>query len=232
VEVNTIFDPTGTRILGYANGEARSIGLLTRPDNNYIRYHALDFIFEGRPSPSWDLYAAYTLSFRYGPGIDELGQVTGLTQNFNPRQTEFFSGYAPGDMRHQFKLHGFWTKAGFGLGANIAYLTGTPRFKLYNVADAGVGPILRAPIGTQPGTPNDGTTISEFRVPDVLTVDVRAQYDFQRLIGHHLYAILDVFNVLNLTAATDVQSVDGPNFGRVTARQMPFQLRLGIRYVQ
>ncbi len=159
------------------------IGLLTRPDANYIRYQGIDAIFEGRPSPNWDLYAAYTLSFRYGPGIDELGQVTGRTQNFNPREVKFFAGYAPGDIRHQFRIRGSFLVSSFEIGLSRTYLTGTPRYKIYQVADPVVGTILRSPIGTQPSTLNDLTTVSEFRVPDVLTANLRAQYDFYPLLG-------------------------------------------------
>ena len=71
---------------------------MTTPGRNYRIYQSIDFTVEARPTPHWDFYGAYTVSWLYGPGADELGTVSAGTSNgagspfYNPRQTKFFDG--------------------------------------------------------------------------------------------------------------------------------------------
>jgi hypothetical protein len=235
VEVNQLRDPSGTRLIGFVNGEPRDIYMVTRPDQNWIRYQSLDFILDGRPTKEIEFYAAYTLSFRYGPGNEELGQLgTGLSQFYNPRQAQFYDGYAFGDTRHQLKMMGSYTWGGLSVGPVFTYATGTPLAKRFQTANATTGNILRSPIGTTPDGSNDPTRIAEFRTPDILTLNARMQYDFKELTGQQLTLIADAFNVLNLATPTgfnhtDVTSIPN-NFGMVSSRMQPFRLQLGLRF--
>lgn len=241
IDVNTMYDPTGTRVVGYRDPtKPNPIFLFTRPDNQWVRYQGVDFIVESRPSPAWDFYGSYTLSFKYGPGIDELGQLGFRTQNVDIRQAPLFSGYAPGDIRHQIKFHGSYTTHGFTFGPNLTYVSGElVRYALFNVADPRVGAtpagnlgnILRGPLGTEPGTPNDPNSLSEFRLPDRLTVNLRLQYDFYEVLHQHFFVIADFFNLLNASSATAVNNTAGPNFGLVSSRQQPFQAQFALRYL-
>jgi hypothetical protein len=235
VEVNQIWDPSGTRIVGYRDGQAHTVYNVSRPDTNWIKYQSVDLILDGRPTKELEFYAAYTLSFRYGPGNETLGQLgTGIGQYNNPRQTQFYTGYAFGDTRHQLKFQGSYTWKGLSIGPGISYATGTPLAKRYLTANNTTGNILRSPIGTTPGSGNDPTQISEFRLPDVLTVNARVSYDFAELTGQKFTLMLDGFNVFNMAAPTALRTTDTlttPNtFGQVTARQQPLRVQLGLRY--
>ncbi len=75
VEVNQIWDPTGERIIGYANGRPQSIMKFTTPNGAVRNYHGVDFTVESRPTPNWDVYAGYTLSWLFGTATDEVGEL-------------------------------------------------------------------------------------------------------------------------------------------------------------
>jgi hypothetical protein len=236
VEVNQIWDPSGTRIVGYRDPSYKgAINNVARPDTNWIKYQSVDFIASGRPSKELEFYAAYTLSFRYGPGNDSMGQLaTGLSPHFNPRQTQFYTGYAFGDTRHQLKFQGSYTWKGLSFGPGLSYATGTPLARRYLTSNNVTGNILRSPIGTTPTNGNDPSQIAEFRLPDVLTVNARVSYDFAELTGQKFTLIADGFNLFNMAAATALRTTENASspslIGQATARQQPLRLQLGLRY--
>ncbi|WNG16844.1 carboxypeptidase regulatory-like domain-containing protein [Cystobacter fuscus] len=236
LEINRQWDPSGTRVIGYNNGQPTTVTLYTRPDSNWIKYQSVDFILDGRPTPELEFYAAYTLSFRYGPGNESMGQLnTGIGQYNNPRQTQFYTGYALGDTRHQLKLLGSYTWKGLSIGPSFSYASGTPRARRFNTASSSIsGYILRSPVGTTPTTANDRTQLAELRLPDTITVNARVSYDFSQLTGQKFALIVDAFNVLNLGAPTAITTTDTVgavnNFGLVTSRQQPLRVQLGLRY--
>ncbi|HEX2570111.1 MAG TPA: TonB-dependent receptor [Polyangia bacterium] len=234
VEVNQVWDPSGTRVVGYVNGQPERVFLYTRPDGNYRRYNSVDFIVESQPTKSWDIYAAYTLSFLEGPGSDTVGGTVGGGSAYaNPRQYKFFqSGYLPEDQRHQFRARVSYTRSGFLFGVNMNYATGIPLSKLYFNATDGTFSIRRSPQGTDPAAPNSVGNIAAFRTPDTFVVNVRVAYDFNALIGQHLTAIVDLFNIFNIDTPTSLTTLDGINFGLANrGRQAPFRFQLGLRYL-
>ena len=234
VETNQIWDPSGSRVVGYANGKPEQIFLYTTPDTNYRQYHGVDFILEARPTQNFDLWAAYTLSFLYGPGSEQFAQIGGTqtnTQFYNPRLTNLFDGFLPEDQRHQLKIRASYTWHGLNVGATVSYATGTPLTKRYFNLNDGSYTIRRSPSGTEPGTSNDPAVITEFRVPDLMVVNARLSYDFHALIRQHVILIGDLFNMFNLDVATAVESRDLPTFGQVRARQTPFRFQLAVRYL-
>lgn len=241
-EVNQILDPSGTRVIGYQNGNPSQVFLLSTPDHNYNIYQGIDFTMQGNPVPELNIYGAYTLAFKYGPGADELAQLgpqggTVQSQDFNARQTQFFNGWAFGDVRHQIKLSGSYTIGGFSFGPNISWQSGEVRVATFTVNDPNIGNVLRSPIGTQPGrapagNPNDQNAISEFRTPPVMTVDVRAVYALPKFVGIQTNLIVDIFNVLNLGGVTDVVTNEGlATFGNAASHQAPFRAQLAIRAI-
>jgi hypothetical protein len=234
IEINQIWDPSGQRVVGYKNGQAEQISRYSRPDQNSRTYQGIDFSLESRPNEHWDLYAAYTIAWLYGPGIETFGQIQATgSQFYNPRQFNTFDGFTPDDMRHIIKIRASYNWKGLNLGAFLQWHTGTPLTHRYWNSQDGGYTTRRAPTGTDPGaTPNDTTQISEFRLPDVMTVNLRVSYDLHRLIKQHLMVIADMFNLLNLGAPTGIRTSDTALFGLVTERQnrQPFQLQLGLRY--
>lgn len=247
VEQNFIFDPSGTRVVGFANGRPETVMLITTPDSNWVKYTGIDFTFEAHPNENIDVFASYTLGFRYGPGTDVLGQtVPGLAVNQfqNLRQQDFFYGFAPGDVRHNLKVAPSIAWKGFTFGAVMQFQSGAPLVRRYRVGDSLFNTlrspgILRSPYGTEPGAPNDAEQIAEYRLPDTLTLDPRITFDFGTLFNLKqlkIIGIAEAFNVLNLAAPTSLQQNDNTaaapaQFSQVLARQQPFRAQFGLRIV-
>ncbi|MGQ0504391.1 MAG: TonB-dependent receptor [Myxococcaceae bacterium] len=234
VETNYVWDPTGTRIVDYVNGQPGPVYKITTPADNYVTYQGLDVVLQGRVTPNFDLYAAYTLGFRYGPAADQLGVLGTRSQYFNDRQAQYFDGYAFGDIRHMVKVNGTFTAGNFSIGANTVFLSGEVQAKNFQTATAQTGTILRTPMGTTPTRPNDVEQVSEFRTADRFVIDFRVAYDLHGWTGQHIILIGDVFNVLNLAAPLGYNAADRlpPNtFGTVASRQQPFRVQLGLRYM-
>ncbi len=242
VEINQIWDPTGTRVVGYANKTPQQVLLYTTPDANQRTYQGVDFILESAPGRNFDILASYTLSWLYGSGAEQLGQLTGVTasQFYNPRQYQQYDGFLPEDHRHQIKVRGSYSWQGLTGGFNFGWLSGGVETKsFFNQTDGGYT-VRRSPQGTEPTKGNDVTQIAEFRTPDLITMDLRLQFDFHSLIRQHLSLIADLFNVFNLSSATNsggtggtraVENRDVPTYGTINARQTPFRAQFGLRYV-
>lgn len=240
VQQNIIYDPSGTRQIDFVDGRPHSVGLVTTPDKNYSVYNGVDLIYEGRPTPALDLYAAYTLSYRTGVSDEEFGQTSFLepgqpnAQAFqNPRIFNLFYGFLPGDIRHTIKFHGFYTFRGITIGPNITYRSGVTQRSLFASRN---GPnFFRSPQGTEPGTGNDPNQISEFKTPDLLILNARVQYNFRELIGQNLILIGDVFNVFNSavpSSITVVRNTPINRVGEINARlPEPLRFQLGVRYI-
>jgi hypothetical protein len=233
IEQNMIFDPSGTRIMGFKGASTGPVNLVTTPDQNWNVYQGADFTLQGDPSPNFHVYAAYTLAFKYGPGADELGQLGLASQFYNPRQYQFYDGYSFGDVRHQIKFSGSYTVGGFSIGPNIQWQSGQVRAALFQTGNTTLtNKIMRSPIGTapNPGTPNSMAAITEFRTPPILEVDARASYDFPKFSGLQTTLMLDVFNVLNLGGSQDVVSSAWlPNYQQSLNHQAPLRAQLSIR---
>jgi hypothetical protein len=242
VETNQVWDPSGTRVVGFVNGQPTQIFRLETPDSNWRIYQGIDFYVEARPTPNWELYGAYTLSWLYGTQAEELGQVTyttaGNTAFYNPRQKVFYDGFLPEDRRHALKLRASYTSHGLSIGALFFYFSGTPISTMYWNGWDGDYTNKRSPQGTDPGsatnpraTRNDPSRWSELRLPDQIEVDVRLAYDFHALIRQHVILIADFFNLFNLAAPTYLDTTNTVDYGTVQARQAPFRFELGARYV-
>ena len=238
VEINQVWNPGGTNVVGYVNGQPQQVFRYTTPNDNYRIYQGIDFVFESRPSRNLDLYAAYTLSWLYGPGAEELGQINGgeagSSQYYNPRQTALYDGFLPEDVRHSLKVRGSYTWRGLVMGAFVRYQSGSPLTKRFFNPFDGDYTNRRSPQGTEPGAGNGANGIAEFRTPDTMEVDVRVAYDFHQLLTpdgrHHLQLIADLFNLFDLGNGVGLENRDLPTFGTVTRRQQPFRFQIGLRY--
>ncbi|HNO67647.1 MAG TPA: carboxypeptidase regulatory-like domain-containing protein [Pseudomonadota bacterium] len=234
IEVNQIWDPTGTRVVDYVDGVPHQVFRYSRPDENWRVYQGVDFVFESRPRQEWDLFAAYTLSFLYGPGAEQFAQVSGsqtLSQFYNPRMYGFYDGFLPEDRRHNLKLRASYTFKGLLFGAFLNFQSGAPRTKRFYNQNEGDYTNRRSPSGTDPGqNPNDVTSIAEVRTPALLTTDLRIAYDLHSLLQKvHLSVSVDLFNLFNLDAPTEIEARDVPSYGQVRARQQPLRLQLGLQ---
>lgn len=233
VEVNRIWDPTGTRVVGWFDGMKHDILEFTTPDDNERTYHGFDLIAQGSPTPNWDFGASYTLSWLFGSATTVFGQNSNVNQYANPRQKRFFDGYLPGDIRHTVKVFGAYTILDrLNLGANFGFFTGSPITKTFFQSHDGGYFNYRSPLGTEPGAGNDPKTISEFRIPDRVFLDLRIACNvLPRRWGQKLNVIADIFNALNTRTPTAVQTNDIATFGGATGRQTPLRVQLGVQYL-
>jgi hypothetical protein len=246
VETNLIFDPGGTRVVGFVDpSHPNSVLVYSFDPRNYNNFSGFDFIFESRPTPNFDFFGVYTLSWTYGPGFAEntVGDQFG-----NPRQSQLYTGFSPAtDTRHIIKTQGTYTWHGFITGLVVNWRSGVAQRKSYQLADQSLPNRYRSPTGTDPGGPllgainqpdrNNIENWAEFRTPDLLTVNLLVGYDFYELTKHHLIVNAGVENLFdNFTTTTLVTSESAPpsRFGLSAARQTapltPFRVQLGMRY--
>jgi hypothetical protein len=213
VEINQIWNPAGTNVVGYVDGMAQKTFRYTTPDGNYRIYQGIDFVFESRLSKQLDLYAAYTLSWLYGPGADELGQIgggeAGHSQYYNPRQAPFYDGFLPEDVRHLFKLRASYCWRGLIVGALLRYQSGSPSPRLFFNGYDGDFTDRRAAPDREP------------RTADTVELDGRVGYDFHELLTHdgrhHLVVIADLFSLFT-------------RGGPAWPGQEPSRFQMGLRY--
>jgi len=236
IEVNQVWDPTGTRKLGYVDqANPQQIKLITTPDRQYREYQGVDFSVESRPNANWDLYAAYTLAFTYGPASEQFeGQVNSFSrgQFYNPRQTFLYQGFLPEDVRHNFKVRASYKWKGLNIGGLFTYNSGSNSTKVYFNPQDGGFQNYRSPAGTEPGVKaNDPRGFVEIRLPDVINLDLRVSYDMHALIKQHLIVLIDFFNAFDLTPAIGIDNTATDAYGQVTSRQKPFRFQLGLKYV-
>ncbi|HNG00075.1 MAG TPA: hypothetical protein PK493_22450, partial [Pseudomonadota bacterium] len=170
----------------------------------------------------------------YGPGAEQFAQVSGsqtLSQFYNPRMYGFYDGFLPEDRRHNLKLRASYTFKGLLFGAFLNFQSGAPRTKRFYNQNEGDYTNRRSPSGTDPGqNPNDVTSIAEVRTPALLTTDLRIAYDLHSLLQKvHLSVSVDLFNLFNLDAPTEIEARDVPSYGQVRARQQPLRLQLGLQ---
>jgi len=235
-EVNQIWDPTGTRIIGHVDGTPRTLFVIRNPDDAWRDYKGADLWVQGKTGP-WDLLASYTLAFNTGT-VDTYFDSFGT----NPRMKYLYEGWAPDDIRHTLKgAVGYMTDFGLDFGFRFRYQTGTPAWMSY--ANPAGGTLYRTPrgtgntINTTTGQPdvNSPELISELRNPSLFLVDAQARYDVGRHfnMGNKLELTLLVVNALNNTESTlvtDRWSTTRNAYGQSRGRNRPAQAELLLRF--
>lgn len=239
-ETNRIYDPTGVRVVGYANGIAQSILKAHTTSQAWREYKGVDLWVQATPG-KFDILASYTLSFVTGT-VDDY--FSGLL--LNPRYTQFYEGNVSDDRRHTFKASvTYRTSFGLDFGARLQFYTGTPMWETFpNPTPGETQRVIRSPRGTgypndaATGTPNlnDPTQWSELRNPDQLTIDLQARYNIGQLFElkqTRVELIALVVNALNSTtptALTDAYTPGATNrFGMAVSRAAPLQGQLVLR---
>ena len=229
VELNAQRALDGGNYISYGDPRYGSIYGYRPFKESFRRYHGIDFVISGNPSPNWSAFIAYTLSFLDGTNDD---QISGFRDDI-PRDFRYY-GYLADDRRHAVKANGSYTWRGLTLGANLAYFTGAPTTRLYL---ASLGYVDRYGWrGVDPNAdPNDIRKWTELRTPDTMTIDLRAQYDildpFRARVGNHrLSFIVDIFNSLDLSVPTGFENRNATTYGTVTGRQTPLRAQLAVRY--
>ena len=227
-EVNQIWDPAGTRIVGYVNGERQRIFVASTPSEAKREYHGLDLWVRGNPG-NWDLMASYTLAFLNGT-VNDFFESNGF--GANPRLNPLYMGPISGAYRHYLKaLVDYSFDFGLTIGGRLQYYTGLPLWKVFRSPEDQSFTLYRSPRGSSTGTRvNDPTTWAAFNLPDTFNLDLQVAYGLKKLLGVNLDVILMMFNALNLSPAQGIEARDGATFGQVTLRPDVFFAEFVIRY--
>ena len=179
-------------------------------------FNGVEFNVTKRMSNNWQLLGGYTL------GKDEGLYDRGLNDDFNNpnfninREDSIISQ----DSTHLFKLIGTYVfPRDILVSTNLRYSTGQPVLEQITVRNLNQGTVtvLAAPRGTS-------------RLDDVTLWDVRASKVFRLGRGQEIEAMVDVFNLLNQSAATVINQNVGPLFGRPISILPPRVARLGLRF--
>ncbi|MFO0746426.1 MAG: TonB-dependent receptor [Myxococcota bacterium] len=228
-ETNLIWNQAGTDVIGSIDGTGQQVFNLTSDHHAHRDYDSLQIGLNRRLDDHWSFNGNYTLAFYKGQS-PEL-----LTRAFdNPRQNVYEEGYLPDDHRHTVKAQLTYAfDWGLTVGLSGVYETGGPYSKYFFNDYDGDYTNRRSPRGTDPGDDlNDPKDDRENRLPDLLTIDVRASWSLKPLTGIDIEVIAEVFNLLNASSVTAVEtsSTEEGNYGQPTDRQRPFQAALGLRY--
>ena len=246
IEVNRIWDATGTRIVGYQDPKnaGKSIVVSTTADQAYRKYASMDLWVQGTPG-RWDLLASYTLAYNWGTVGDYFDGYL-----LNPRMNQFYEGWLQDDRRHTLKGSiAYRTMFGLDIGVRLQYRTGGAQWMSFtNPADStqryyktprGTG----APISSVTGAPNfnDPTQWTELRDPDQFNIDLQARYNLGGALNwkqSKLDLVLLVVNSLNepdaqfisTTYSTRASGADTNRFGFASTHFSPLQAEFLIRF--
>lgn len=204
------------------------------------QYGAVEFTWARPFDGTWGLNGSYTWSHSWGNHegyvkSDNGQDDAGITQNFDqPGLTDFSYGNLPNDRRHTIKVYGtYQLENGLRFGTNVMWQSGRPLscfgvhptdvFAQAYGADShfcGGEGVKRGSLGT---------------TPDILTVDVSAQYEWSAGDTNVLFS-LDIYNLFdsaNATVMNEFFETDGgqpdSDYGLIRQYQQPRTLRLGAR---
>lgn len=228
-ETNLIWNQAGTDVIGSLDGTGQQVFRLTSKTNAKRFYDALQLSVIKELDSNWAFNGSYTLAFYRGDS-DEL-----LTRSYdNPRQNVYERGYLADDHRHTLKGQ-FYYVFDFGLSVGVTgqYTTGGPYSSLYLNDYDGDYTNRRAPRGKNTGDDiNDPSDDRQNRLPDLLTFNLRASFNFKPLTGVDIEVIGEIFNLLNAGAVTSVDNrvTEENGFGDTLNYQTPFSANIGLRY--
>ena len=203
------------------------------------KYYAVELTAKKRFANNWTADFMYTWSQSYGNYegyVDStIGQSDGgITELFDyPGLADNSYGPLPNDRRHNFKAFGVYSfDFGMQLGGSLWYQTGRPiNCQGVHPTDAWAASYSVASFYCQ-GQPMPRGSIGT--TDDAYALDLMAKYDFD-LGSTDLYVRLDVFNLTDANAVTEVDEAGDLDTGGVndsylsaTRFQPPRSVRFGI----
>ncbi|WOX04525.1 TonB-dependent receptor [Microbulbifer pacificus] len=206
------------------------------------QYGAVEFTFARPFDGKWGMNASYTWGHSWGNNegyvrSDNGQDDAGLTTNFDqPGLLDGGYGSLPNDRRHTIKAYGNYAfDMGLRLGANFMWQTGRPKNCF------GIHPTDEFAQAYDDesfycmGELNPRGSLG--RTDNVWNLDLNAQYPLEFANGQRVMLSMDVFNLFNSDAVTEVQEsgerVQGEAYqyyGEPTSYQSPRAVRFGIRY--
>jgi hypothetical protein len=226
-EINRIWNPSGTQVVGYRNGRPEQINDLETPAGAYRKYDGISVGVtkrEGRVKTR----ASYTWSKLYGTAAGGTNNLWGDI----PARDLFTDGYLADDHRHELKVSvSYQATTWLSFGSRTTYTSGQPYNRFFRNDETGTFDALRGPVGVNPGTtPNDPSGYRPLRLLDQLEVNLQTRLSLLPLIGQKLDFYVDVTNILGLRTPTAYGTNDGQDFGVERAWMPPLSVRLGLNY--
>jgi hypothetical protein len=224
-ETNRIWNTSGTALSrggGFRNGRNQTISDLSTPDHARRTYQGVTFGARKREG-RFRVQGSYTWS-----------KLQGNSGDFedNPAQDVYLWGYLGDDHRHEIKaLSTYQLASWISTGIRYSFSSGKPYNRIYgNPVDDDLDD-YRARQGINPGANvNDPGDDRELRLPDLQSFNLQIRMNLLPIIGHRLEPWVDILNLMALRTITEVTQNDGPSFGRMSRRQGPLRIRLGLNY--
>jgi hypothetical protein len=238
IETNLVWNDAGTFVTGYRDGEPHVVFDLETPASAR-RTNFTWTVFARRSGPRLNLLGSYTYQRSRGtiPERTEGGSEFFASSYLdNPVQAHYFYGPLSDERTHTIKLVGsYQILEPLSAGTAITYWTGAPYDHYYLNPFYGSFTDRRAQRGQDPHDVTNPDDDTDLRLPGQLQVDVKLVWSFAPMIHQDLEAILEIFNLFNLDAATKIEdrelAAGAPTqFGDPTRRQDPLRARLGVRY--
>jgi len=214
----TVAGPSGPTTV--YNQSVATLGLANRLITNIPgledTYNGIEFTATKRMSNRWQLLGGFTV------GRDEGLYDAGLNDDFNNPNANLNRDNARIGMDSTYiaKLIGTYVfPHAVTFSSNFRYFTGQPVQKVITVRglNQGTVSVLAEPVGTT-------------RLDNVALWDVRGSKIFRFGRGHEVEAMVDVFNLLNRSSKTIINTNAGALFGSPIAILPPRVARLGFRF--
>lgn len=200
------------------NQNRETLGLadrvITNIDGLEHDYNGVEISLTKRMSNRWQMVGGYTI------GAVEGLFDRGLGDDFNNPNLNINREGAKidKDSTHVVKIIGTYVFPGeLTVSTNLKYFTGQPLLETITLRGLNQGTVT---IAAYPRGTNrlDNVTLWDFRVSKVFNVG-----------GTRMEAMLDIFNLLNQSAATNIIANLGPTYGRISQILPPRVARLGFQ---
>jgi len=225
---NTTGGPYGIDFTGFRS-------LYLQFNGGHTEYNAVKLGLTKRLSHHYDLQANYTLGRARGD-VDNFrlanSFVPGLTEIGGDRSYQW--GPSDTDVPHVFVLSGMYeAPLGLRAGAILFARTGFPYTGVVGVDSDGDGFQGTSSFSDRPAS----LSRNSFRYPATVTLDTSVAYDFKLAGANRVELRFDVFNLLNRTNVSSLNTVIGLNpqappasFGTITGVRDQRQAQVAVRY--
>lgn len=233
LETNIEWNELGDDAERFRNGKSEFVFDLETPwEAHRTNTSWTVFIRRFSDDGSWWTSASYT----YGRSVGTVNEGFATVFLDNDRQTKFYSGPLPDDVRHTVNLTGgVRLLRQLGLSATVRVESGAPYDHLYlnrlylDFQDR------RAPRGQDPRSLSNTDDDRALRYPTTAAVGLLVLYELKELFGVDGTLSMSVENLLNSRKPTRFEQRElGPGaptqFGDVLDRQDPLRVMLGMRF--
>jgi outer membrane receptor protein involved in Fe transport len=228
----TLADGRSVPVFVLVNSPAARRFLVTNPAGYSLKYNGLVLATEKRMSSRWQAFGSYTFSRATGlqassgttPGGGQFSTIALSQNNFgrDPNDLTNARGRLPNDRPHMLRVIGTveMPRTGLMIATNFQYYTGKPWTATTQVTlPQGSQRIALEPRGAR-------------RLPSQSLLDLRISRTIISGDLGRIELLLDVLNVLNITAAEELASDNlfASNFGRPSIFTDPRRAMVGVRF--